>query len=57
MSKVVDGVLTAVKKGRGGVSVSHNKNTAEKPVERMPIPDKVVISMQQHIGAPCAPIV
>ena len=57
MSKIVDGVLTAVKKGRGGVSVSHNKNTAEKPVERMPIPDKVVISMQQHIGAPCTPTV
>jgi electron transport complex protein RnfC len=57
MSKIVDGVLTAVKKGRGGVSVSHNKNTAELPVERMPIPDKVVISMQQHIGVPCTPIV
>ena len=57
MSKVVAGVLTAVKKGRGGVGVSHNKNTAEMPVERMPIPEKVVISMQQHIGVPCTPIV
>ncbi len=57
MSKTVAGVLTAVKKGRGGVSVSHNKNTAEMPVERMPIPEKVVISMQQHIGVPCTPIV
>ena len=57
MSKIVAGVLTAVKKGRGGVSVSHNKNTAEMPVERMPIPEKVVISMQQHIGVPCTPIV
>ena len=57
MSKKVGGVLTAVKRGRGGVSVSHNKNTAEKPVERMPIPEKVVLSMQQHIGVPCTPLV
>ncbi len=57
MSKMVKGVLKAVKQGRGGVKVSHSKNTAEMPVERMPIPDKVVISMQQHIGVPCTPIV
>ncbi len=57
MSKKVGGVLTAVRRGRGGVSVSHNKNTAEKPVERMPIPEKVVLSMQQHIGVPCTPLV
>lgn len=57
MSKIVDGVLTAVGKGRGGVNVSHNKNTAEMPVERMPIPQKVVLSMQQCIGAPCEPTV
>ncbi len=57
MSKKAKGVLTAVRKGRGGVSVSHNKNTAEMPVERMPIPQKVVLPMQQHIGAPCSPIV
>ncbi len=57
MSKKVAGVLKAVKHGRGGVSVSHNKNTAEMPVERMPIPSKVVLPMQQHIGAPCSPTV
>lgn len=57
MSKKVAGVLSAVKRGRGGVSVSHNKNTAEMPVERMPIPEKVVLSMQQHIGVPCEPTV
>ncbi len=57
MSKKVAGVLRAVGKGRGGVSVSHNKNTAEMPVERMPIPSKVVLPMQQHIGAPCSPTV
>ncbi len=57
MSKKVPGVLTAVKRSRGGVSVAHNKNTAEMPVERMPVPDRVVISMQQHIGVPCTPTV
>ena len=57
MSKVVPGVLTAVGRVRGGVSVEHNKNTAECPVERMPIPERVVLPMQQHIGAPCVPTV
>ncbi len=57
MSKKLGGVLTAVKQGRGGVSVSHNKNTAEMKIERMPIPEKVVLSMQQHIGVPCTPLV
>ncbi len=57
MSKRLDGVLTAVKRGRGGVAVAHNKNTADMPVERLPIPEKVVISMQQHIGVPCTPVV
>ncbi|MGN0448023.1 MAG: electron transport complex subunit RsxC [Acutalibacteraceae bacterium] len=53
MSKKPLEVIKAVKRGRGGVSVSHNKNTAELPVERMPIPKTVVLPMQQHIGAPC----
>ena len=57
MSKKTAGVLSAVKQGRGGVRVSHNKNTAELAVERMPIPQTVVLSMQQHIGAPCTPTV
>lgn len=54
---VVDGVLRAVKKVRGGVKVAHHKNTAEMEVERIPIPSKVIIPMQQHIGAPCTPVV
>ena len=57
MSKHIDGVLHAAAKGRGGVGVKHNKNTAETPVERMPIPERVVLPMQQHIGAPCVPTV
>ena len=57
MSKKTKGVLSAVRRGRGGVRVTHSKNTAEMPVERMPVPEKVVISMQQHIGVPCTPLV
>lgn len=57
MVKAVNGVLKAVKKVRGGVKVDHHKNTAECEVVRLPIPSKVVIPMQQHIGAPCEPVV
>ncbi len=53
----LDGVLKAVSKVQGGVTVSHNKNTAETEVERMPSPEKVILPMQQHIGTPCRPIV
>ena len=51
------GVLKAVVKGRGGVSVSHSKNTENCKIVRMPVPEKVVLPMQQHIGAPCEPVV
>jgi len=58
MAKAVKGgVLRAVKKVRGGVKVAHHKNTAELEVVRIPTPSKVVIPMQQHIGAPCEPAV
>ncbi len=56
-SEKLDGVLNAVKQVRGGVKVSHCKNTAECEIVRMPIPQQVVLSMQQHIGAPCEPCV
>lgn len=50
-------VLKAVKQVKGGVHVSHHKNTAGMPVERIGAPQKVVLPMQQHIGAPCTPTV
>lgn len=40
-------------KSLSGVKVKHCKNTADMPAVRMPIPDKVVIPMLQHMGAPC----
>ncbi len=51
------GILKAVKKGRGGVSIAHNKNTAEMSVVRIPAPPIVKLAMQQNIGAPCTPVV
>jgi len=39
---------------KGGVHPEDKKNyTASTPIEKMPLPQKVVIPMQQHIGAPC----
>lgn len=52
-----DAILKAVKKGRGGVHPDHQKRTAENETVRMPVPDTVVLPMQQHIGAPCTPTV
>lgn len=37
------------------IHVEHHKNTEHCPTEKMPLPDKVYISMVQHIGAPCQP--
>ena len=42
---------------KGGVSVPHRKNTEDSKTIKMQIPDKIVIPMVQHIGAPCDPIV
>ena len=57
MFKHIAGVLAPAAKGRGGVKVPHNKNTENLAVVRMPVPEKVVLPMQQHIGAPCTPTV
>jgi len=42
---------------RGGVSAPHRKNTAESETSVIDIPEKVIIPMVQHIGAPCKPVV
>lgn len=58
MSKHVhDGILKAVKQVRGGVAVDHHKITKNLPVVRITPPEKVVLPMLQHIGAPCTPTV
>lgn len=45
------------KKHLSSVHVSHYKHTAGSASEVMPVPDIVKISMSQHIGAPCKPLV
>lgn len=52
-----DSILKAVKRPRGGVNVDHRKITKELPCERIDPPAQVVLPMQQHIGAPCTPLV
>lgn len=41
----------------GGAKVPHRKNTKEAESVIMPSPQTVTIPMQQHIGAPCKPVV
>jgi len=43
---------------KGGVHPPEFKNLAEKkPIEILPLPESVVIPVQQHIGAPAEPVV
>ncbi len=42
---------------KGGIDPGHYKITAEKPTEKAEAPEKVYIPLQQHIGAPCEPLV
>ena len=44
-------------RSRGGIRVPHQKNTATSQTVEMPPPERVVLPMQQHIGAACTPIV
>ena len=44
-------------KTHGGAAAPHRKNTAQMESVRMPPPRQVVLPMQQHVGAPCVPIV
>lgn len=44
-------------RSHGGAKVPHRKNTAEFPTTVMPPPQRVVLPMSQHIGAPCTPTV
>ena len=41
----------------GGVIVPHHKDTANYPTEQLPLPPKVILTMNQHTGAPCEPCV
>lgn len=41
----------------GGVHPKENKHTRDIPAQRFPQPDLLVVSMSQHIGVPCVPLV
>lgn len=43
-------------RGRGA-NVPHAKSTMNLPTVTMTLPSKIVLPMQQHIGAPCLPVV
>ncbi|MEG0829268.1 MAG: electron transport complex subunit RsxC [Anaerovoracaceae bacterium] len=49
--------MSQSKKHLNSIPVSHEKHTAASQTEIMPIPDAVCISMSQHIGAHCKPLV
>ena len=40
-----------------GVRLPENKLTHEKQIEPLPLPEKVIIPLQQNIGAPCEAVV
>ncbi|MGI6097123.1 MAG: electron transport complex subunit RsxC [Dethiobacteria bacterium] len=48
----------SIKTFKGGVHPGYFKSlTANLPVVSMPLPEKVIIPLQQHIGVPCEPLV
>lgn len=50
-------MFAKLKRAAQGAQVPHAKRTANSPTEKMPLPSRVVLPMQQHIGAPCTPVV
>ncbi|MEG0853623.1 MAG: electron transport complex subunit RsxC [Angelakisella sp.] len=49
--------MSLFSKSLHGVKVKHHKNTAASQSVKMPVPDKVVIPMIQHMGSACQPLV
>lgn len=42
---------------RGGVHAPYNKITADLKTVKMSVPSEIILPVQQHIGAPCKPLV
>ncbi len=53
----ITNLLKPAKRPLGGAKVPHRKHTKDCETVIMPPPERVYIPVQQHIGAPCAPIV
>ncbi len=52
-----ESVLKPLGRVKGGARLPHHKTTAEAESVVLAPPEKVIISMSQHIGAPCEPVV
>lgn len=50
-------MFRALKRSAKGVSVPHDKATAGMATVQMPVPERVIIPMSMHIGAPAEPVV
>lgn len=44
-------------KSAPGVKVPHYKDTAQMETVQLPLPEQVILTMSQHVGAPCEPVV
>lgn len=49
--------MAVIKRVLNSIHLEHRKSTMDLATEAMPIPDRVYISVVQHIGAPCEPLV
>ena len=49
--------MSFLQKTMKGAKIGHFKNTENSPSVVMPIPQEVCISMSQHMGPPCKPVV
>jgi electron transport complex protein RnfC len=52
-------MVTVIKKSFlvKGLKLPENKISANKPIEKLPVPKKTLILLQQHFGEPCNPVV
>lgn len=50
-------MFAKLKRAAEGARVPHRKGTSDLATVKMPLPTKLVLPMQQHIGAPCTPAV
>lgn len=50
--------IPRIRQFRGGVHPQDNKDLSrDKPIEPLPVPQRLVVPLSQHIGAPCEPVV
>lgn len=50
-------MFNKMKRAALGAKVPHAKTTADQATVVMPLPSKILLPMQQHIGTPCEPVV